>query len=48
VKAVLKELAQVSSLDKKEILEKEKANALRMERFLNQLKEIQKRYWKNL
>jgi acetoin utilization deacetylase AcuC-like enzyme len=48
VKAVLKELAQVSSLDKKEILEKEKANALRTERFLNQLKEIQKRYWKNL
>jgi acetoin utilization deacetylase AcuC-like enzyme len=48
VKAVLKELAQVSSLDKKEILEKENANAPRMERFINQLKEIQKRYWKNL
>ena len=48
VKAVLKELAQVSSLDKKEMLEKEKANIPRMERFINQLKEIQKRYWKNL
>jgi acetoin utilization deacetylase AcuC-like enzyme len=48
VKAVLEELAQVSSLDKKEMMEKEKINYPRMERFMNQLIEIQKRYWKNL
>jgi hypothetical protein len=44
----LKELARVSPLDKKEILEKEKDNYSRIERFINQSKEIQKRYWKTL
>lgn len=48
VKEVLKELAQASPLDKKELLEKEGANYPRIERFINQLKEIQRRYWKNL
>ena len=48
VKAVLKELARVSSLDKKEMLEKEKDNYSRIERFIHQLKEIQRRYWKTL
>jgi len=48
VKAVLKELARVSPLDKKEMLEKEKDNYSRIERFINQSREIQKRYWKTL
>jgi acetoin utilization deacetylase AcuC-like enzyme len=48
VKAVLKELAQDSPLDKGELIEKEKANYPRIERLLLQLKEIQKRYWKSL
>jgi acetoin utilization deacetylase AcuC-like enzyme len=48
VKAILKELAQISPLDKRDLLEKEEANASRTERFVLQLKEIQKRYWKNL
>ena len=48
VKAVLKELAQASPLDKKDLLEKEKTNYPRIEKFLLQLKEIQKRYWKSL
>ncbi len=48
VKAVLKELTQTSSMDKKDFLEKERANYPRIEKFLVQLKEIQKRYWKNL
>jgi len=48
VKAVLKELAQVSPLDKRDLLEKEEANTSRTERFILQLKEIQKRYWKSL
>jgi acetoin utilization deacetylase AcuC-like enzyme len=48
VKAVLKELAQASPPDKKDFLEKEKANYSRIEKFLLQLKEIQKQYWKNL
>jgi acetoin utilization deacetylase AcuC-like enzyme len=48
VKAVLKELAQISPLDKRDLLEKEEANTSRTERFILQLKEIQKRYWKNL
>jgi len=48
VKAVLKELAQSSPLDKKDLLEKEKTNYPRMERFILQLKEIQRRYWKSL
>jgi acetoin utilization deacetylase AcuC-like enzyme len=48
VKAVLKELTQNSPLDKKELLEKEKDRYPRVEKFLLQLKEIQKRYWKSL
>jgi acetoin utilization deacetylase AcuC-like enzyme len=48
VKAVLKELARISPLEKKEMSEKEKDNYPRIERFINQLKEIQKRYWKTL
>jgi acetoin utilization deacetylase AcuC-like enzyme len=48
VKAVLKELAQLSPLDKSDLLEKEKANASRTDRFILQLKEIQKQYWKSL
>jgi acetoin utilization deacetylase AcuC-like enzyme len=48
VKAVLKELAQISPLDKKDLLEKEEANTSQPERFILQLKEIQRRYWKSL
>ena len=48
VKEVLKEIAQSSPLDKKGLLEKEKANYHQIERFINQLKEIQRRYWKSL
>jgi acetoin utilization deacetylase AcuC-like enzyme len=48
VKAVLKELAQDSPLDKGELIEKEKANYHRIERLVLQLKEIQGRYWKSL
>ena len=48
VKAVLKELIQASSLDKKDLLEKEKASYPRIEKSLLQLKEIQKKYWKSL
>ncbi len=48
VKAVLKELVQASSLDKEDLLEKEKANYPRIEKSLLQLKEIQRRYWKSL
>jgi len=48
VKAVLKELAQASSLNKKDLLEKEKVNYPRIEKLLLQLKEIQKKYWKSL
>jgi acetoin utilization deacetylase AcuC-like enzyme len=48
VKAVLEELSQAFPLDKKDLLEKEKADYPRIEKFLLQLKEIQKRYWKSL
>ena len=48
VQAVLKELAQISPVDKRDLLEKEEANASRTERLVLQLKEIQKRYWKSL
>jgi acetoin utilization deacetylase AcuC-like enzyme len=48
VKAVLEELSQASPLDKKELLEKEKADYPRIEQLLLQLKEIQKRYWSSL
>jgi hypothetical protein len=47
VKGVLKELAQVSPLDKKELLEKEK-DYPKIEPFILQLKEIQRPYWKSL
>ena len=48
VKAVLKELAQISPLEKKDLLEKEKANYSRIERAVLQVKEIQRKYWKSL
>jgi acetoin utilization deacetylase AcuC-like enzyme len=48
VKGVLKELSQASPLDKQEMVEKEHANYHRIERFIHQLKEIQRRYWKGL
>ncbi|OGP94655.1 MAG: histone deacetylase [Deltaproteobacteria bacterium RBG_16_47_11] len=48
VKAVLEELSQASPLEKNDLLEKEKADYPRVEKILLQLKEIQKRYWKNL
>jgi len=48
VKAVLKELAQASPVDKKDLMEKEAMNYPRIERLINQLKEIQKPYWKTL
>ncbi len=48
VKEVLRELAQVSPFDKKDLLEKEKSNYSRIERLVLQLKEIQKQYWKTL
>ena len=47
VKAVLKELAQISPLDKRDLLEKEEANSSRTDRFILQLKESQRRYWKS-
>jgi acetoin utilization deacetylase AcuC-like enzyme len=48
VKAVLKEMMQDSPLDKRDLLEKENAHYPRIEKFLLQLKEIQKKYWKSL
>lgn len=48
IKGILKELAQVSPLEKKDLLEREKANYPRIERLVLQLKEIQRRYWKSL
>jgi acetoin utilization deacetylase AcuC-like enzyme len=48
VKTVLKELAQVSPLDKKDLLEKEKSDYSRIGGLILQLKEIQKQYWKTL
>ncbi|HYA94397.1 MAG TPA: histone deacetylase [Thermodesulfobacteriota bacterium] len=48
VKAVLEELSQALPLDKTDLLEEEKAKYPGMEKFLLQLKGIQKRYWKNL
>jgi acetoin utilization deacetylase AcuC-like enzyme len=48
VKAVLEELSQGLPLEKGDLLEKEKADLPKIEPFLLQLKEIQKRYWKNL
>jgi acetoin utilization deacetylase AcuC-like enzyme len=48
VKAVIKELAQVSPLDKKESIQKEKDDHSRIGGLILQLKEIQKQYWKSL
>jgi acetoin utilization deacetylase AcuC-like enzyme len=48
VKAVLRELAQASPPDKKDLVEKEKAKNQQIERLILQLKEIQGRYWKSL
>lgn len=48
VKAVLEELSQALPLEKGDLLEREKADFPKIEPFILQLKEIQKRYWKNL
>jgi acetoin utilization deacetylase AcuC-like enzyme len=48
VKGVLKELVQVSPIEKGDLLKKEKANYHQIEKFVNQLKEILKKYWKSL
>ncbi len=48
VRAVLKELAGLSPFRKEEALENEKQNYSRVERLINQLKEIHRRYWKSL
>jgi acetoin utilization deacetylase AcuC-like enzyme len=48
VKAVLEELSQALPLDKEDLLERERADFPQIEPFILQLKEIQRRYWKNL
>lgn len=48
VKAVLKELAHVSTFNEKDQLEQEKNLLPRLEGFIHQIKEIQKPYWKSL
>jgi len=48
VKAVIEELSQGLPLDKTDLVEEEKAKYPEMEKFLLQLKGIQKRYWKSL
>jgi acetoin utilization deacetylase AcuC-like enzyme len=48
VKAVLKELAQVSSANKNDLLERESTGYARIERWIEQIKGIQRRYWKSL
>jgi acetoin utilization deacetylase AcuC-like enzyme len=48
VKAVLRELLQESPLEKRGLLEKEKADTPRVERAILQIKDIQKKYWKTL
>ena len=48
VKAILKELAGISPLEKKDLLEKEESNYSRIEKVVLQIKSIQKRYWKSL
>jgi acetoin utilization deacetylase AcuC-like enzyme len=48
VKAVLEELSQASPPKKQDLLEKEKKDYPRVEPFILQLKEIQRRYWKSL
>jgi acetoin utilization deacetylase AcuC-like enzyme len=48
VKTVLKELTRASQLNKEELLEKEKTCYSKIEPLVIEIKEIQKRYWKNL
>jgi len=48
VHAVLRELAQASPLDKKDLLEQEKATDQRIERLILQMREVQRRYWRSL
>jgi acetoin utilization deacetylase AcuC-like enzyme len=48
VKAVLKELAQISPLPKEDFLKKEKTAYAQLEKAILQIKDIQKRYWKSL
>jgi acetoin utilization deacetylase AcuC-like enzyme len=48
VKAVLEELSQASPLGKQDLVEREKKDYPRIEPFILQLKEIQRRYWKSL
>ena len=48
VNAVLRELAQASPLDTKDLVEKEKTGDRRIARHIHQLSEIQRRYWKSL
>ena len=48
VMAVLRELAQTSTLDKKDLQEKEKADFPRVERLVQEVKGIQRQYWKSL
>ncbi len=48
VNAVLRELAQASPLDKKDLMEKERVSDQRIARLTLQLSEIQRRYWKSL
>ena len=48
VKAVLKDLAHVSHRERENLLEKKKTHDSPIERFILQIKEIQRRYWKSL
>ena len=48
VKAVLKELAQVSPLDKSDVVQKEESGQSRAEQLIHQVKEVQRRFWKSL
>jgi acetoin utilization deacetylase AcuC-like enzyme len=48
VKAVLEELSQAAPFEKSDLLERENAQYPRMEPFILQIKEIQRRYWKSL
>jgi len=48
VGAVLKELSQVSPLDKKELVDKERKSDRRIAQLILRLSDIQRRYWKSL
>jgi acetoin utilization deacetylase AcuC-like enzyme len=48
VKAVLEELSQATPFEKSDLLERESAQYPQLEPFILQIKEIQRRYWKNL